>query len=338
MDNHGNRVTIKSIAEQLGVSFSTVSKALNNDPHVKEKTRQMVVEKAKEMHYTQNFFAKGLRNRTSRTVAVIANDVSVLALSEMISRITIELAAHGYSTMICDSMYDEKIEESNIDSALSRMPEALIFLPLNPNEKVLDHIRSVRDKTLILGEAPGGAISQLVVDHKLAGFLAADHMLTCGSRNNMVFCSPLKIQSSEMFMAGIREAYEKHGIAFSDDCVSYFKPDTKTADKEFTRRWKAESDRDGVICVCDSMALGVYSAAARLGLSIPEDLSVTGYDDSPYNDHLNPPLTSIYLPKEKMTEECARFLIDRLLNGDNSIQTNRLKPQLVVRESVKKQE
>ena len=88
MEKKNGRVTIKSIANELGISFSTVAKALNNDPCIRQETRELVQNKAKEMNYTRNYFAQGLRQKGSKTVAIILNEIDIPAYGEMISMIS----------------------------------------------------------------------------------------------------------------------------------------------------------------------------------------------------------------------------------------------------------
>ena len=173
--NNGN-VTIKSIANALGVSFSTVSKALNNDPNVSASTRKLVQEKAQEMNYTRNFFATALRQQGSKTVAVIVNDIDIPAYGEMIAIISGKLAAHGYTTMVSDSQYSEEFERSSIQAALSRVPEAVIIAPANPTGENLQMLSGMFSKTLVLADVTGIApTNSLAVDHRLAGRHPTEH-------------------------------------------------------------------------------------------------------------------------------------------------------------------
>ena len=340
MSKSNGNVTIKSIAAALGISFSTVSKALNNDPTIKAETRKLVQDKAKEMNYTRNYFATALRQQGSKIVAVIVNDIDIPAYGEMIAIISGKLAEHGYTTMVADSQYSEEFERSSIQTVVSRMPEAVIIAPANPSGENLKLLSSLYDKTLVLGDVTDIApINSLVVDHRLAGRLSAEHMLSNGHENNLIFCGPDGYQSSELFLAGIRDAYEAHGLTVAPETIHRFKPDLQKAYRRFMRVWEDSPEvYEGVICFCDSMALGIYRAARELGLAVGEDLSVIGYDDNPINDYTDPPLTSIHMPKDLVATHCSQFVINRLVGGDNQMYTYHLQPRLVDRGSVKKKE
>ena len=330
-------VTIKSIAAALGISFSTVSKALNGDPAISPATRQLVEEKAKEMNYTRNYFASSLRQKGSRTVSIIVNDIDIPAYGEMIANISSKLAAHGYTTTVSDSRYSEEYERSSIQNVLSRMPEALIIAPADPTGENMKLLEPMFQNTLVLGDIQGLPTNSLFVDHYYAGRISAKHMLEEGSSNCLIFAGPQQYQSSQLFLSGIRDEYEDHGLTLPQERIHRFNPDQQTAYRRFMQCWQEEPGNiAGVICFCDSMAFGVYRACRELELSIPGDISVIGYDDGPANDFTAPPLTTIHMPKDLVAAQCAQFVINRLVHGDTQLHSYTLKPHLADRGSVRK--
>ena len=331
-----SNVTIKSIANRLGISFSTVSKALNGDPNVSEKTRELVAKTAQEMHYTRNVFAQSLRQKGSKTVAILLNDIDVPAYGEMVAAISSELAAYGYTTLIADARYSLDLERSSIQTMLGWMPEAVIVSPADPASESMKLLAPLSDRTLVLGSVEGANISSLEVDHRLAGFLSAEHMLQCGVKNNLIFGGPMGYQSSELFLAGVKDAYAKYGVELRDDAVYRFRPEIAAAHDLFADLWRQQPGLcEGVICFCDSMALGIYKAAAELGLSVPDDVSVIGYDDSPIHDFTAPPLTTIHMPKDLVAKNCTQYVLDLLLGGNTQTRTYLLRPFLHERGSVR---
>ena len=338
MSKASGNVTIKSIAEALGISFSTVSKALNGDPAISPQTRQMVEEKARQMNYTRNYFAQNLRQKGSKTVAVIANDTDILAYSEMIAGISAKLAVYGYTTIVSDPLYSEEFERSSIQNVLTRMPEAVIVSPADPAGDNLQLLRHMFPTTLVLGDVTGIAdTNSVVIDHYLAGTLSAGHMLQNNIQNNLIFGGPEGYQASERFLAGIRDTYARYGLEFPENAVYRFRPDLQTAYRRFLRIWQEQPGAyNGVICFCDSIAFGIYRAARELGLSIPDDVSVIGYDDSPINEFTDPPLTTIHVPKDLVATHCAQFIINRLIGNDTQLYTYNLQPYLADRGSVRK--
>lgn len=330
-------VTIKSIANRLGISFSTVSKALNGDPNVSEKTRELVARTAQEMHYTRNVFAQNLRQKGSKTVAILLNDIDVPAYGEMVASISSELAAYGYTTLISDARYSLDVERSSIQTMLGWMPEAVIVSPADPSSETMKLLAPLSDRTLVLGSVDGEGVSSLQIDHRLAGYLSAEHMLAHGVKNSLIFGGPMGYQSSELFLSGVKDAYQKCGFSLGNDAVYRFRPELSAAHNLFSDLWRQQPGLcEGVICFCDSMALGVYKAAAELGLSVPKDVSVIGYDDSPINDFTAPPLTTIHMPKDLVAKNCTQYVLDLLLGGNTQTRTYLLRPFLHERGSVRK--
>ena len=338
MPQQDKPVTIKSIAAALGISFSTVSKALNDDPAISETTRQMVQAKAKEMNYTRNYFASSLRQKGSKTVAIILNDIDIPAYGEMISIISGKLAAYGYTTMISNSRYSPEYERSSIRTALSRMPEAVIIDPADPTGDNMQLLNLMFERTLVLGDPKELPTNSLVVDHIHAGYISAKRMLESKVQRNLIFGGPEGYQSSNMFLEGIEKAYAECGLTIPQENIFRFAPNQQTAYQCFMDAWQANPGCcEGVICFCDSMAYGIYKACRELGLSIPEDISVIGYDDGPANEFTAPPLTTIHMPKDLVAEQCSQFVISKLVDGNTQLHHFKLQPHLVDRGSVKKQ-
>ncbi len=329
-------VTIKSIAAELGISFSTVSKALNGDPAISEATRNMVVEKAKEMNYTRNYFASSLRQKGSKTIALIINDIDTPAYGEMIAKISGRLATHGYTTLVADSRYNEEFEQTGLQNMISRMPEAIIVAPCNPLGENMKVLEPMFHNTLVLGQINDLPTNCLYVDHVYAGRLSATKMLSCGVENNLIFGGPEGYQSSELFLEGIQQVYAEHGLSIPQENIFRFPPDQQTAYRKFLKFWqKNPGGCEGVICFCDSMAFGVYRACRELELSIPDDISVIGYDDGPANEFTAPPLTTIHMPKDLVAAQCSQFIINRLVGGDTQLHQFTLQPYLADRGSVR---
>lgn len=336
MQKQGEKVTIKDIAEALGVSFSTVAKALNDDPRISEQTKKMVKKKAQEMHYVRNYFAHSLRHQESYTIAIILSDIDIPVYAEMITKLSSDLSAYGYTTIVSAPHHSEEAERNCIQSVLSRMPKAVILSPANPASKNVKLLEALYSNTLILGE-PNEEVktNYLALGHRHAGYLNAKHLLENGRRKNLIMCGLKEYESSLLFYQGVQDAYKEVGATIDEDLVSWFRPNEKAGYQRFLEVWEADPGCfDGVVCFCDSLVFGVYRAARKLGLSIPEDISVVGYDDNPTNDFTDPPLTSIHQPKDLLTQYCMEFALKCLKNEDTELRTWQLKPVLSQRNSV----
>ena len=336
MPKQGEKVTIKSIAEELGVSFSTVAKSLNDDPRISKQTKEMVKKKAQEMHYVRNYFAQSLRHQESDTIAIILSDIDIPVHAEMITRLSADLSRYGYTTIVSAPQQGEEAERNCIQSVLSRMPKAVIISPASPASKNVRLLETMYSNTLIFGEpCKEVKANYLSLGHRHAGYLNARHLLENGRHKNLILCGPKEYESSLLFYEGIRDAYKEFDLSIDESMVSWVRPSEQAGTQRITEVWATKPGSfDGVICFCDSLAFGVYRAARQLGLSVPEDISVDGYDDNPHNDFTAPPLTSIHQPKDLLTQYCMEFALKCLNNKETPPQTWRLEPVLVQRGSV----
>lgn len=338
MQKQNEKVTIKDIAEALGVSFSTVAKALNDDPRISDQTKTMVKKKAQEMHYVRNYFAHSLRHQESYTIAIILSDIDIPVYAEMITKLSSDLSQYGYTTIVSAPHYSEEAERNCIQSVLSRMPKAVIISPANPASKNVRLLEAIYGSTLILGEpCEEVKANYLSLGHRHAGYLNAKHLLENGRRKNLIMCGLQGYESSQLFYQGVLDAYAEFGLAVDETLVSWSRPSEAAGCQRATEVWESNPGCfDGAICFCDTFAFGVYRAAKNLGLSVPEDISVVGYDDNPTNDFTAPPLTSIHQPKDLLTHVCMEFALKCLKNEDLELQTWRLEPVLASRGSVSK--
>lgn len=331
------RVTLKSIAQELGVSFSTVARALNGDPRIHPQTRKLVEDKAQELNYTRNYYAQTLRRNEpkSKTVAIIMDVADSPVFTEILAMISAKLATHGYTTLVFNS-HDSDAERKCIQTMLSRIPEAVIISMSDPASENLQLLQSMFDRTLVLGSPDSSVKTSFIsLGHRQAGYLSAQHMLSCGNHRNLIFCNYQGVQAGQLFLEGIRNAYADNSMVLDESNIIPVSFSMDDASQKFCHLWQERQGMlDGVICDSDSMAFGVYQAAQQLGLTIPEDISVIGYDDSRLNSFTAPPLTSIHTPKDQVVEHCLHFLLGRLLEEDRSLCAYHLEPHLSVRNSV----
>ncbi|MFV0352341.1 MAG: LacI family DNA-binding transcriptional regulator [Oscillospiraceae bacterium] len=341
MSNIVKKVTIKSIAEELGISFSTVSKSLNGSSLVKMETREMVLQKAKDMGYAPNLLARGLRTNSIKTIAVIFNDIENPVLTYIFKTISVTMAEHGYTTMIFDSQFEKKSEYTTVQSVISRMPDFVIIAPSTNDYSNVDLLLSHLDNVIVFDTKRLELDTHFVdVDYSYGGYLAASELLSKGHRDILIITEPLDYPYSTQYVAGIRKAYEEYNVPFKDDYMQFAHSSMESACSIILSLWDQKEHKfklpfTATMCFGDNFALGVYKAAAQLGLSVPDDISVIGFDDNDICEFTSPPLHSVHLPKEKMAYSCLEILKNDLLDGKPSNGFYSLSPHLVSRKSVK---
>ena len=334
-------ITIKDIADQLGVSFSTVAKALKDDPVVAERTRLLVQEKATEMGYIPNLMASGLRSKSTRSIGIVLNDLENPTRSHIIKKITLGMADHGLTAFIFDSSYDASLEQKNIISLLSRNPEAIIISPVEAKLKNIRLLENVYANTIILSRPVEGIPANYVhMDHRQGGYISASAMLARGHKKNLIIMEPLSYPSGAQFLEGVTRAYKEYGAQLSPENLVYCLPSLEITIRVILNLYNQENRSfkvpfTGVIASSDIAAAGVYQAAREIGIKIPEEISVIGYDDLPLARLLEPPLTTLSYPMEEIASLCVDLLVTKVVNQENGLKNISLKPKLVARDSVR---
>lgn len=335
------KVTIKSIAEALDVSFSTVSKSLNGNPKINAETRALVAKKAREMGYSPNLFARGLRTNSIKTIAVIFNDIENPVLTYIFKTISVTMAKHGYTTQICDSQYNADAERFSVQSAVSRMPDYVIIAPATTDGSNLDFLLRSGSKVIAFNRPRHDADCHFIdVDYAYGGYVSACELLSKGHRDILIITEPLDYPFSNYYLDGIKKAYDEYGLPFRKDYLRFVHSSLESACSIVLSLWSHEAHAftlpfTSVMCFSDNFALGVYKAASQLGLSVPDDISVVGFDDNDICEFTTPPLTSVHLPRERMAQICIDILEADLIAKQPSSHSFSLSPHLTGRGSVK---
>ncbi|MCD2493030.1 LacI family transcriptional regulator [Lacrimispora sp. NSJ-141] len=339
-EGKSSNVTIKTIANELGVSFSTVSKALNNSNLVKEETRQIVWEKAKELHYSPNMLARGLRGKETKIIAAIINDTVNSVISYMLNAITCEMNKYGYTLLVCDPQFDKDTERNIILSILSKQPDFVIFSPATCN---MDNLRlfSGREGELILmgRKIQGIDCNYVDVDYEAGGYLSGSTILAQGHKDVIILCEPLDFPLSRRFVSGVERAFKEYGLPFDSSRIRYTQTTVESGFGVLNSMWDEEAQDyspkfTAVISFCDIVAHGAYKSLYMHKKRIPEDVSVIGFDDNPLNEFSMPPLTAVRLPSESITRNCVSILKSKLLQKSSNIYCDSIMPVLSWRKSV----
>jgi LacI family transcriptional regulator len=314
-------VTLAQIARKAGVSPATVSLALRGDPRVAEVTREKVCRIAEKAGYVPNNVGRALRSKRSRLVGYLLPDVTASFYSEVLQGVGEEASSAGYSiiTAITDlspetegrhlRVFREKRVDGVLVSALSKGTRGQL--------KALE--KSGTPVVVCSGEPFDGKIPFVVIDNKKGTGLAAEHLIELGHRR-IGFCYSASGLGERR--AGVEEAARRHG------CLA---PVIMRGEKDLEKRLKMKNRPTGIVASTDFAALEVKRVADRLGLSIPEDLSVVGFDDLWFAGLPEFAFTTVAQPKREIGRLSMELLLKRI-EGEK-VKGRRLAPKLVVRGS-----
>ena len=329
------RVTIKDIARVANVSYATVSRALSDNPEISEATRSRIKKLCHEMGYTPNVMARSLVTRSTNTLGIIVPDVSNPFFSEIVLYMERFAGLHGYSSIICNSWRDLETEKKDLELLFSKQIDGLIFSPFSADssEFVNDYAKKV-PTVIVSDNFTGENLSRVRIDNFMGAYNGTRHLISLGHKNITLLGVRDSSLTHKNRKHGFLAASSEYNIE-SDIVFSTFNSSSIEAGYELSKKYfKSHAELpSAVFAINDLGALGVLQAADELGISVPEELSVLGFDNIVFSALPKIMLTTIANP----ISELCRAAIDLLLNMINGSQTEPtdicIMPKLVIRNS-----
>ncbi|MFA5513762.1 MAG: LacI family DNA-binding transcriptional regulator [Sphaerochaetaceae bacterium] len=333
------RVTLKTIAKELGISFSTVSKAMNDNPHIKKETKELIRQKAHELGYSPNTSARNLRTNKSHSISIIFNDLANPILTSIFDHIATEMAKQNYSTMVCDSKFDPFLERKHIVKAIANGSDIIFLEPTSLSKKNFNLLNNWVDRVVLFGSShPDIETSKITINYFHGGYLSAKEILEKGHSDAYTFTTTTDFPPSFEFVSGIKKAFNEYGLNYDSSKIIEME---SSIDDGFKYACKILEDRKhngkshvSFITFCDIQAIGIYKAADYFRLNIPNDISVIGHDDYPFSPYVAPKLTTINLPVNRIANNSIAA-VKSILESKNQRLIFNIEPTIVVRESVK---
>ncbi|QPL47272.1 LacI family DNA-binding transcriptional regulator [Halomonas sp. A40-4] len=308
-----SRITVKDIAVEAGVSVSTVSRALANDPVIAKETRERVMMKAKEMGYRPNFFARGLIRQRSGVVALFVNNITNPFYPEVLVKLSRRLQKMKLHTMIFTS--DDGVEDS-VPALQEINPDVAILLAATMKADYLQEFNDSNTPVILFNRYVAGAsASAICCDNTAGGRLVAERLAQSGYRH-LAFIEGLATASTNVDrLAGYLEGIAASGLP---DPVIYSGGDFSYENGYAGMRQLYARDQriDAVFCANDIIAVGASDCIRReLGLRVPEDIAIVGFDDIALASWPSHDLTTVRQPMDDMIDcvitEILRFQQNR---------------------------
>jgi LacI family transcriptional regulator len=331
------RVTLRDVARRVGVHPSTVSRVLNPATRamVTDAIARRVTAAAESLGYHPNPIAYSLKTNRSLIVGVLIPDLTNPVFPPIIRGIEDVFAAAGYTAILANTDNDAERERIVLQKMIARRVDGLILATARRRDPVVAQCRA-EDIPLVLinRSVDGGGVPSVVNDDALGIRLVVAHMVALGHRRIAHIGGPLGLSTGFARRKAFVEAVRAHGLKPEPKlmvaCNAYSEEDGRRAFLELRARDRGFT---AVVTANDLLALGCYDAVQELGLRVPEDVSVSGYNDMPYVDKLYPPLTTVRIPHYEMGTQAAKALLARLQNRDAVVHSLMLKPELMVRGS-----
>jgi len=331
------RIGIRQVAAEAGVSMTTVSHVLNEVPHaqVREETRQRVVEVAERLGYRPNRMARSLRTRRTGTIGLISDSIATTPYAgQMILGAQRAAQERGYTLVLFNTEDDPEVEERELQALLEYQVDGILYAKMYHRVVAVPSVLDGVPLVLLDAESPDSSAPSVVPDEVAGGRTATDELLGLGHRRIGFLTNVDDVPATRGRLQGYQEALAAAGLDFDPDLVVADESETWGGYRA-ARQLLAREDRPtALFAYNDRMAMGAFRAAAELGLRIPEDLSVVGFDDQELITlGLFPELTSVALPHFDMGYWAGETLIDLLEEPGSDVPPPLLMPCPISRRS-----
>ena len=327
------KVTLKTIADRLGLTPGTVSATLNNSPaarSIPEHTKQRILTAARELNYRPNFFARSLRLQRTYTIGVIAEEIGDAYGSAVISGIEQYLRQNNFFFLTVIHRHDKKLLQSYAQLLQARGVEGFITVDTSITEE------PALPTVAIAGHQKVAGVTNIVLDHKRAAQMALEHLRGLGHEEIAFIKGQTFSSDSEVRWAAILEVAEESGVRVRPELTVQLE-DTDSTPAVGYPMGKALLARNkpftALFAYNDISAIGASWAFREAGIRVPQDVSIVGFDDIPGAAFANPGLTTVRQPLTRMGQIAAQTLISRIEERDAYVPEIAIEPEFVVRDS-----
>ncbi len=333
-----SRTTIKDVAQAAQVSITTVSHVINNTRFVDPATKERVLTSLAELRYHPNSLARSLRNGITKTIGLIVPDASNLFFAEMARKIEDFGFEQGYSVILCNSDNDPVKQTSYINTLLAKQVDGVIFI--SSDSEPDDLIRLVDNNIpLVVADrnVPLELADVVLLNNEQAGYDATRHLLDLGHRCIACITGPNDLSPSMQRVEGYQRCLQEFGVAYKSDLLEMGDFGIQSGEEAMQRLLSSSCKPTAIFALNDMMAIGAMAAVHKAGFSIPEDISIIGFDDIELASMVIPALTTMAQPIDEIAHFATSFLINRL--GGLRHETNQqiiLTAELIKRESTAK--
>ncbi|MFV0544598.1 MAG: LacI family DNA-binding transcriptional regulator [Bacteroides sp.] len=332
------QITIKDIARELGVSPSTVSRALKNNPDISQETRDAVHKYAKEHNYQPNVLALNLRTSRSNTIGVIIPQLVHHFFSCVLSGIEEIAAKQGYNILVAQSneQYDNEVR---ITQSFLAARVCGVITSLAKDTSKYDHYQKLIDNNIPIvfydRICTGINTERVVVDDYAGAFAAVEYMIQTGCKRIFFYGASPHLEITKNRKNGYLDAMKKYRIPVNENMIKLC--DTREQAIAITPDLLEAPDRpDGFFAINDETASGILYSCKLVGLKVPEEVSICGFTDGAIAQSTDPKLTTVEQHGEEVGRSAINLLIDKLEENTDSKKTNRIvRTNLVVRGTTK---
>lgn len=323
------RVTLHDVAREAGVSKSTVSRMLDERlPSNDTPKAQHVREVARRLGYVRDLSAANLRRGSTGTIGVIVPRLTDTVMAMFYEAVSAAAAQQGRFAIVATTDDNPKASRAAADALIRRGVDGLILTTARENDDLADELRA-RGVAFVFALRHNGKTAASVGDDQLGGYLATRHLCDLGHKRIGIIAGPDYATSSLGRLAGYRQALDEAGIPQSPELVVPSTFSIESGEAAARTLLDLADPPTAIFAINDNTAIGSMSAIARAGLSVPQDISLVGYNDIPIVSRLPVPLTSVRMPFDRVAEVALQLLFET----SESPKVKKITPSLIPRSS-----
>jgi len=330
--------TIKDVSKLANVSISTVSRVINNTARVAPEKREAVLAAMQTLNFQPNSFAQALVKKRSNCIGVLVGDLcGGPFFAQMMRGIEQVVEQSSKFTIMMSGHHDAQRERQGIQALLQRQCDALIIHAMAlPDEELLELVQLPTPVVFINRRVPGAEEHCIWLDNREGTRLAVRHLVAEGhSQIAFITSDDDRFIDAQQRMEGYRQGLADAGLTFDEQLLQAAFPDEIGGNKAMAELLARQVPFSAVVCFNDAMAVGALSWLNEQGYSVPEQISVMGFDDIPYVRFIHPRLTTICYPIERMGAQAAELAVRLLSHGSLEGLHHRFDPELLIRDSVR---
>ena len=305
--------TMKDVAEKAGVSTATVSRALMNPEKVSAATRKKVEEAVIAVGYSPHAMTRSARRNESRTILVIVPDICDPFFSEIIRGIENVAADQGYLVLIGDCAHQNSQENAFLNLMMTRQIDGMVLLGSQvPFETSPEEQRNLPPMVMANEFAPELELPTVHIDNLTAAFEAVNHLLKLGHSRIACIAGPQDMPLCHYRLQGYIQALRRNGITLDPHYIVRGDFTFDAGSRALKQLMALPKPPDALFCHSDIMALGAMAQAKLMGLRVPKDLSLIGFDDIELSRYSDPQLTTVAQPRFSIGREAMNLLLEQL--------------------------
>lgn len=332
------QITIKDLAITLGLSTSTISRALNDHPDINPETKKLVQQTATELGYEPNIVARNLKAKYSNQIGIIVPEIKHDFFSKAISGIEEVAYKAGFTVIVSQSNEDVLREKINANALYLHRVSGLIVSLSQTTEKI-EHFKNLLEKGVSIVffdrvSKEDNDTYKVVVDDYQSSYNAVKYLISKGYKRIVHFAGPKILQNCSERLAGYKKALEDSGIGFTEELVVHGGMHEDDGIKNIEYLNNNNVKFDAIFAVNDPVAVGAAIYLKKNGIKIPDNVAIIGFSNNPITEYMTPSLTTVEQPAYEMGKMAASMLISLIKGEDEKVEKKVVLPaKLIIRES-----